>query len=71
MEKENYAEAMRKQIFQIQKYDPVNWKLKWNINSSWEINSIGNTMAFLFPFNFEIFLRTFPVVAASLKFQIS
>ena len=31
MEKEKSAEAMWKQIFQIQKCDLVNWKLKWNI----------------------------------------
>ena len=57
MEWEKSAEAMWKQIFQIQKYDLVNW----NIN---HINTIENT------FNFENFSRT-PPVAASLKFRIS
>ena len=44
MENEKSAEAMWKQIFQIQKYDLVNWKLKWNITPSprnkhyWKLN---------------------------------
>ena len=38
--KRNNAEAMWKQIFQIQKYYLVNWKLKLNINPRWEINTI-------------------------------
>ena len=38
---------MWKQIFQIQKYDLVNWKLKWNNNPRWEINTIKNTGVFL------------------------
>ena len=41
MEMEKSAEAMWKQIFQIQKYDPVNWKLKWNINPRWEVSGWG------------------------------
>ena len=40
MERSKSAETMWKQIFQIQKYDLVNWKLKWNINPRWEINTI-------------------------------
>ena len=39
---EKSAEAMWKQIFQIQKYDLVNWKSKWNSNSKWEVISIKN-----------------------------
>ena len=46
MEREKSAEAI-KQTFQIQKYDLVNWKLKWNINPRWEINAIENTCVFL------------------------
>ena len=42
MEREKNAEAMWKQIFQIQKYDLVTWKLKWNINLTWEINTSEN-----------------------------
>ena len=30
MERKTIAEAMWKQIFQVQKYDLVNWKLRWN-----------------------------------------
>ena len=60
MEKEKSGEAMWKQIFQIQKYDLLNWLIEsWN-----EILTLGD-----FSFNFENFLRTLPV-AASLKFQI-
>ena len=40
MEREKSAEAMWKQIFQIEKYHLVNWKLKWNINPRWEISNI-------------------------------
>ena len=47
MDREKSAEAMWKQIFQIQKYDLVNWKLKLNINPRWEINTIENTGVFL------------------------
>ena len=36
-----------KRIFQIQKYDLLNWKLRWNINLRWEINTIENTGVFL------------------------
>ena len=36
------AEAMWKQIFQIQKNLLVNWKLKWNINPRWEIYTTEN-----------------------------
>ena len=32
METEKISEAMWKRIFQIQKYDLVNWNLKLNIN---------------------------------------
>ena len=53
------AEAMWKQIFQIQRYDPVNWKLKYShYKHYWKHGC--------FLFNFENFLRT-PPVAASLK----
>ena len=47
MEKEKRTEAMWKQICQIQKFDLVKWKLKWNIDPSWEINSTENTNVFL------------------------
>ena len=40
MEKEKSAGGMWKQIFQIQKYDLVNEKLKWNIDTGWEINTL-------------------------------
>ena len=43
MKRERSAEAMWKQIFQIQKYDFANWKLKWNINPGWEIKTIEDT----------------------------
>ena len=33
---------MWKQIFQIQIYNLVSWKLKWNINLKWEIDAIKN-----------------------------
>ena len=46
MQREKSAEAMWKQIFQIQKYDLVNWKLKRIINLMWETNTIENTGAF-------------------------
>ena len=51
MEKKKSAEAMRRQIFEIQKYNPVNWKLKWNFNTTWEINTIENYIKLL-PLNF-------------------
>ena len=69
MKMEKSAGGMLKQIFQIQKYGLVNLKLERNIKPRWEINTIENTGVFLFPFNFEDFLRT-PPVAASLKFRI-
>ena len=47
MESEKTAEAMWKQIVQIQKYDVVNWKLKWNIDPRWETNAIVNTSVYL------------------------
>ena len=47
MELEKSAEAMWQQIIQIQKYDLVNWKLKWNINPRWEINIIESAGGFL------------------------
>ena len=47
MEKKKSAEAMRRQIFEIQKYNPVNWKLKWNFNTTWEINTIENYIKLL------------------------
>ena len=40
MEKEKRAGGLWKQNFQIQKYDLVNEKLKWNIDTGWEINTI-------------------------------
>ena len=42
MERGKSAEAMWKQIFSDSKNDLVNWKLKWNINPKWEINTIEN-----------------------------
>ena len=47
MKREKSADAVWKQVFQIQKYDLVNWKLKWNIKPRWEINTIENTGVFL------------------------
>ena len=46
-EREKGAKAMWKQIFQIQKYDLVNEKLKWNNNPRWEMNTIENKGVFL------------------------
>ena len=68
MEREKIAEIMWKNFFQIQKYDMVSWKLKWNINPRWEINTTERHG--WFPINFGDFLGT-PPVAASLKFRIS
>ena len=42
MERQKINEIVWKQIFQIQKYDLVNWKLKWNINPKSEISTIEN-----------------------------
>ena len=42
MEREKSAEDMWKQVFQNRKYNLVNWKLKWNVNTMWEINTIEN-----------------------------
>ena len=44
MEREKSAEATGKQIqvLQIQQYDLVNCKFKWNINPRVEINTIEN-----------------------------
>ena len=36
MEREKSAEDMWKQIFQIQKCELVNWKLKWDMNILWD-----------------------------------
>ena len=47
MEREKSAEAMWKQIIQIQKDDLVKWKLKRSIKPRWEINTIKNTGVFL------------------------
>ena len=53
MEKEKSAEAMWEQKYEIQKYDLVNWRLKY-----WpQMRNKHCWKHSCFPFNFEIFLR--------------